>query len=409
MHGEIFGKPVVSQNRELAILVVAAGRGSRAGLGLPKQYRDIGGRPLLAHTLSAMLTAAPDAQLLTVIHPDDADLYAQAVAHLPATAQARLQTPTPGGETRQDSVRLGLEALACQAPHPQIVLIHDGARPFSSEALIARARDAALAHGAAVPGLALIDTIKEVDDQGKIVATPQRAALRTVQTPQAFRFDLILAAHRKAAQEGQSGLTDDAAIAEWAGYGVHIFEGERENMKITNAEDIGLAEAKLIGSLQDVRTGQGFDVHAFGPGDHLWLGGYEIAHDHGLLGHSDADVLSHAITDAILGAIADGDIGSHFPPSDPQWRGAASSIFLAAAMQRLRDRNGMIAHIDATVICERPKVGPHRDAIRQSLAAITGVSIDRIAVKATTSEQLGFTGRGEGIAAMAIATVRLPL
>ena len=393
----------------MAILVVAAGRGSRAGLGLPKQYRDIAGRPLLAHTLSALLTAAPDAQLLTVINPDDADLYAQAVTHLPAAALARMHPPAHGGATRQDSVRLGLEALARQAPHPQIVLIHDGARPFSSEALIARAHAAALAHGAAVPGLALIDTIKEVDGQGKIIATPPRAALRTVQTPQAFRFDLILAAHRKAAQEGQSGLTDDAAIAEWAGYGVHIFEGERENMKITNAEDIGLAEAKLIGSLQDIRTGQGFDVHAFGPGNHLWLGGYKIAHDHGLLGHSDADVLSHAITDAILGAIADGDIGSHFPPSDPKWRGAASSIFLGAATQRLRDRGGIIVHIDATVICERPKIGPHRDAIRASLAAITGIAIDRIAIKATTSEHLGFTGREEGMAAMAIATVRLPL
>lgn len=399
----------MNQNREIAILVVAAGRGSRVGPGLPKQYREIAGQPLLAHTLSAMLTAAPDAQMITVIHPDDADLYAQAVAHLTAADQARLQEPAYGGDTRQDSVRLGLEALASQAPHPRIVLIHDGARPFSCEALIARAHAAALAHGAAVPGLALIDTIKEVDGEGKIIATPQRAVLRTVQTPQAFGFDLILTAHRKAAQEGQSGLTDDAAVAEWAGHSVHIFEGERENMKITNAEDVGLAEAKLIGNLSDIRMGQGFDVHAFGPGDHIWLGGYKITHDHGLIGHSDADVLSHAITDAILGAIADGDIGSHFPPSDPQWRGAASSIFLAAATQRLRDRGGMVAHIDATLICERPKIGPHRDAIRASLAAITGTSIDRIAVKATTSEHLGFTGREEGMAALAIATVRLPL
>ena len=266
-----------------------------------------------------------------------------------------------------------------------------------------------MAHGAAVPGLALTDTVKEIDPEGRVVATPQRAMLRTVQTPQAFRFDLILAAHRKAAQECQSGLTDDAAIAEWAGHSVHIFEGERTNMKITNTEDIALAESKLIGTLPDVRTGQGFDVHAFGPGDHLWLGGYKIAHDHGLLGHSDADVLSHAITDAILGALADGDIGSHFPPSDARWRGAASSIFLAEAMRRLRARGGMLAHLDATVICESPKIGPHRDAIRESLAAITGVALDRIAVKATTSEHLGFTGREEGMAAMAIVTVRLPL
>ena len=403
------GKPEMNLSGELAILVVAAGRGSRAGPGIPKQYRDVAGRPLLAHTLSSLLKAAPKARLITVIHKDDQDFYAQAVTHLSAADLARLYGPTQGGETRQDSVRLGLEALARQMPLPEIVLIHDGARPFSSEDLIARAQAAALAHGAAVPGLALTDTVKEVDSEGRVIATPQRAALRTVQTPQAFRFDLILAAHRKAAQAGQSGLTDDAAIAEWAGHAVHIFEGERENMKITSAEDIALAESKLVGTLLDVRTGQGFDVHAFGPGDHVWLGGYRIAHDHGLLGHSDADVLSHAITDAILGAIADGDIGSHFPPSDPQWRGAASSIFLAAAMQRLRERGGIVAHLDATVICERPKIGPHRDAIRESIAAITGVSIDRIAIKATTSEHLGFTGREEGMAAMAIATVRLPL
>jgi 2-C-methyl-D-erythritol 4-phosphate cytidylyltransferase/2-C-methyl-D-erythritol 2,4-cyclodiphosphate synthase len=411
MHGnpEISLSGEMTARGEMAILVVAAGRGSRAGPGLPKQYRDVAGRPLLAHTLSCLLKAAPQARLITVIHRDDQAFYAQAVAHLPAAEQARLHAPTEGGETRQESVCRGLEALARQTPLPDIVLIHDGARPFSSVELIARAEAAAAAHGAAVPGLMLTDTVKEVDSDGRVIATPQRAMLRTVQTPQAFRFDLILAAHRKAAAAGQFGLTDDAAIAEWAGHGVHIFEGERENMKVTSADDIALAESKLIGSLLDIRMGQGFDVHAFGPGDHVWLGGLKIPHDYGLLGHSDADVLSHAITDAILGAIADGDIGSHFPPSDPQWRGAASAIFLAAAMQRLRDRGGILAHLDATLICERPKIGPHRDAIRASLAAITGVSIERIAVKATTSEHLGFTGREEGMAAMATVTVRLPL
>jgi 2-C-methyl-D-erythritol 4-phosphate cytidylyltransferase / 2-C-methyl-D-erythritol 2,4-cyclodiphosphate synthase len=409
LHPKTDGKPQMNLSSEIAILVVAAGRGVRAGPGIPKQYRDVAGRPLLAHTLACLLKAAPNARLITVIHKDDQDSYARAVGHLSAGDQERLHGPTEGGETRQDSVRLGLEALARHMPAPQIVLIHDGARPFSSEDLIARAQAAAAAHGAAVPGLALTDTVKEIDTDGRVVATPQRAMLRTVQTPQAFRFDLILAAHRKAVEAGQAGLTDDAAIAEWAGHGVHIFEGERENMKITSAEDIGLAESKLLAALADVRMGQGFDVHAFGPGDHVWLGGYKIAHDHGLVGHSDADVLSHAITDASLGAIADGDIGCHFPPSDPKWRGAASSIFLAEAMQRLRRRGGMVAHLDATLICERPKIGPHRDAIRESLAAITGVPTERIAIKATTSEQLGFTGRGEGMAAMAIATVRLPL
>lgn len=393
---------------ELAILVVAAGRGSRAGSGVPKQYRLLGGKPLLARTLSTFLKAAPQARVLPVIHPDDLEAYRKALAYLDKADLARLLPPSHGGETRQDSVRLGLEALAQQG-QPEIVLIHDGARPFSSADLIARAGMAARTHGAAVPGLELTDTVKQIDSSGRIVATPPREALRSVQTPQAFAFDLILAAHRKAAQAGQNGLTDDAAIAEWAGHHVHVFEGEPENMKITSAEDFSRAEAKLLRELPDVRIGQGFDVHAFGSGDHVWLGGVKIAHDQALLGHSDADVLGHAITDAILGAIGDGDIGSHFPPSDPQWRGAASSIFLEAAMKKLRERGGMLAHIDATLICERPKIGPHREAIRARIAEIAGISIDRVALKATTSERLGFTGREEGIAALAIATVRLPL
>jgi 2-C-methyl-D-erythritol 4-phosphate cytidylyltransferase / 2-C-methyl-D-erythritol 2,4-cyclodiphosphate synthase len=314
--------------------------------------------------------------------------------------------PVPGGATRQASVRCGLEALSHKPP--KAVLIHDGARPFASADLIARAARAAEAYGAAIPGLAPTDTVKEIDAKGLVVATPPREALRMVQTPQAFQFDLILAAHRRAAAEGQDGLTDDAAIMEWAGHSVHVFEGERGNMKVTRSEDLAVAEARLMRELLDIRTGQGFDVHAFGPGDHVWLGGHKIAHDHGLLGHSDADVLSHAITDALLGAIGDGDIGAHFPPSDPQWRGAASSIFLSAAAQRVRARGGMIAHIDATVICERPKIGPHRDTIRARIAEVVEISIDRVAIKATTSEHLGFTGREEGMAAMAIATVRLP-
>jgi 2-C-methyl-D-erythritol 4-phosphate cytidylyltransferase/2-C-methyl-D-erythritol 2,4-cyclodiphosphate synthase len=398
----------MSEKFDLAILVVAAGRGSRAGPGLPKQYRPIAGKPLLAHTLSTLLKGTPDARIMAVIHPDDLGSYQESLACLDKGDVARLLPPTYGGDMRQDSVRLGLEALATGV-RPRIVLIHDGARPFSSADLIDRARAAAGAHGAAVPGLELTDTIKQVDGARRILATPPREAFRVVQTPQAFAFDLILAAHRKAAQAGQNGLTDDAAIAEWAGHGVHVFEGERDNMKITSAEDFSRAETKLLRELPDVRTGQGFDVHAFGPGDHIWLGGVRIAHDHALLGHSDADVLGHAITDAILGAIGDGDIGGHFPPSDPQWRGAASSIFLAAAVDKLRARGGMLAHIDATLICERPKIGPHREAIRAKLAEIAGISVDRVAVKATTSERLGFTGREEGIAAMAIATVRLPV
>lgn len=229
-----------------------------------------------------------------------------------------------------------------------------------------------------------------------------------MQTPQAFAFELILEAHRRAFAAGLDDMSDDAAVAEWAGHAVHVFAGDPANGKITLAEDFYMAEARLSERFFDVRTGQGFDVHAFGEGASVRLGGVDIAHTHALAGHSDADVLMHAITDALLGAIADGDIGSHFPPSDPQWKGAASEIFLRRAMDLVRARGGLVAHVDATVICETPKVGPHRDAIRARLAQIMGMALDRIAVKATTSERLGFTGRGEGIAAMAIATVRLP-
>ncbi|SFK28240.1 bifunctional 2-C-methyl-D-erythritol 4-phosphate cytidylyltransferase/2-C-methyl-D-erythritol 2,4-cyclodiphosphate synthase [Methylocapsa palsarum] len=394
----------------ISILVVAAGRGSRAGGGLPKQYRPVAGRPLLAHSLEALCRAAPDASILPVIHSDDLGLYSQSVAALDRSYAARLREPVFGGATRQASVRAGLEALASgPSAAPEIVLIHDAARMFSGEALLSRALDAAIAHGAAIPGIAVTDTIKEIDSSAGVVATPPRSNLRAVQTPQAFRFDLILEAHRQAAAAGQDELTDDGAIAEWAGHRVHVFEGEPGNMKVTSAEDLVLAEARFIRELPDIRIGQGYDVHAFGTGDHVWLGGVKVPHDRGLVGHSDADVLSHAITDALLGALAEGDIGSHFPPSDPQWRGAASKIFLAHAAERVRARGGMIANIDATLICERPKVGPHRDAIRESLAAICGVPAERVAVKATTSEKLGFTGREEGMAALALATVRLPM
>jgi 2-C-methyl-D-erythritol 4-phosphate cytidylyltransferase/2-C-methyl-D-erythritol 2,4-cyclodiphosphate synthase len=351
--------------------------------------------------------AARFVKILTVIHEDDRELFHRSLAELEPEAAARIAEPVSGGATRQDSVRAGLEAL--RADPPGFVLIQDAARPFASESLVARAIAAARSFGAAVPGLPVTDTIKEIDEHGAIKATPARAGLRAVQTPQAFRFDLILAAHRSAAAAGRQDLTDDAAVAEWAGHPVHVFEGDAANMKVTTGEDFSAAEARLLRDLPDIRMGQGFDVHAFGPGDHVWLGGVAIKHDHGLAGHSDADVLSHAITDALLGALAEGDIGSHFPPSDPQWKGAASKIFLAAAAAKVRARGGMIAHVDATLMCERPKVGPHRDRIRESLATILGISVERVAVKATTTERLGFTGREEGIAALAVATVRLPV
>lgn len=392
---------------ELAIIVVAAGRGSRAGGGIPKQYRNLAGRPLLAHTLDALMRAAPGAMVLPVIHRDDLDLYRTSAIHFEASPH--LARPVFGGATRQASARLGLEALAGQQSRPKIILIHDAARLFVSDTLVDRAIIAAETYGAAIPGVPLSDTIKEIDAEGFVSATLPRARLRAVQTPQAFRFDLILAAHHNAAAMGACDLTDDAAVAEWAGHRIHVFAGEDTNMKVTTTKDLSVAEARLLRDLADIRTGQGYDVHAFGLGDHVWLGGLKIAHDHGLVGHSDADVLSHAITDALLGALADGDIGSHFPPSDPQWRGAASRIFLATAAAKVRARGGAISHIDATVVCERPKLGPHRDAIRASIAKIVDIPFDRVAVKATTSEGLGFTGREEGIASLAIATIRLPL
>ncbi len=391
----------------LAFLIVAGGRGSRAGEGLPKQYRPLLGRSLLAHTLEALHAATPSARMAVVIHPDDQALYAASVAELSLSPREKLLAPEIGGASRQRSVANGLEALAALEAPPQIVLIHDAARPFADAALIARAIESAKEFGAAAPGLPLADTIKEINRDGKVVASPQRAALRAVQTPQAFGFDLILKAHRAAASNDME-FTDDAMIAEYAGHAVHIFEGDPNNFKLTTAEDFLRATSLLLGALPDVRMGQGYDVHAFAEGDKIWLGGVAIPHSQGLAGHSDADVLSHAITDAILGAIASGDIGAHFPPSDPQWKGAASSIFLAHAAKLVAERSGLIAHIDATIICEAPKIGPHRDIIRASLARIVGVEMDRVAVKATTTERLGFTGRREGIAALAVATVRLP-
>jgi 2-C-methyl-D-erythritol 4-phosphate cytidylyltransferase/2-C-methyl-D-erythritol 2,4-cyclodiphosphate synthase len=241
-----------------------------------------------------------------------------------------------------------------------------------------------------------------------VLRTLDRTALRGVQTPQAFGFDALLAAHRKAHAAGREDFTDDAALAEWAGMTVGVFAGEAGNVKLTTAEDFAVAQARELAALGDVRTGSGYDVHAFIDGDHVWLGGVRIAHERGVTGHSDADVGLHALVDAILGALAEGDIGAHFPPSDPQWKGASSDRFLRFAVERVAKRGGRIAHLDLTVVCEAPKIGPHRDAMRSRIAEIAGVSIDRVGVKATTSEKLGFTGRREGIAALATATIRLP-
>ncbi len=272
--------------------------------------------------------------------------------------------------------------------------------------LVSRAIAAVRKNGAAVPALAVADTVKAVDAAGRITQTLDRRALRLVQTPQAFAFVPLYDAHRKAAAAGRSDFTDDAALAEWAGLHVNVFEGDAGNIKLTRPGDFARAEA--LASLADVRMGSGIDVHAFGPGDHVTLGGVRIAHERGLEGHSDADVVLHALVDAILGALTDGDIGVHFPPSDPQWRGAASDRFVAFAIERLKARGGKIAHLDLNIVCEAPRIGPHRDAMRQRISELCGIAIDRVAIKATTSEGLGFTGRGEGVAAFATATVRLP-
>jgi 2-C-methyl-D-erythritol 4-phosphate cytidylyltransferase/2-C-methyl-D-erythritol 2,4-cyclodiphosphate synthase len=335
-----------------------------------------------------------------VVNPDDIAIFNDAVASL------RHQPPTNGGATRQASVHAGLEALAAETP--DIVLIHDAARPFVTPAVISRAIDAAERTGAAVPAIAVTDTIKRVGDTGDVVATPDRARLRIAQTPQAFRFDVILEAHRRAARDGRSDFTDDAALAEWAGLTVATFEGDPANMKLTTPEDFVREEARLASQLGDVRTGTGYDVHAFGDGDHLMICGVRVPHTRGFLAHSDGDVGLHALVDAILGALADGDIGSHFPPSDMKWKGAASDKFLKYAIERVTARGGRIANLEVTLICERPKIGPLRDTMRARIAEITGVNVSRVAVKATTSERLGFTGREEGIAATASATIRLP-
>jgi 2-C-methyl-D-erythritol 4-phosphate cytidylyltransferase / 2-C-methyl-D-erythritol 2,4-cyclodiphosphate synthase len=385
----------------VAAIVVAGGRGERAGGDMPKQYRDIAGEPMIRPTLRAFLDHAQIALVQPVIHRDDQDLYRAATADL-----KKLSPPVAGGATRQASVRAGLEAIAARAP--ELVLIHDAARPFLTGALIDRAISAGKATGAAVPGIAIADTVKSIDAESRVVETLDRSRLRIVQTPQVFAFDLILKAHRRAAEAGLENFTDDAALAEWAGHRVGVFEGETGNVKVTANEDFSRAEFAYLASLSDIRTGNGFDVHAFADGDHVMLGGIRIAHTRGVTGHSDADVALHALVDAILGALADGDIGLHFPPSDPQWKGASSDRFLAFACERVRARRGMIAHLDVTIVCEAPKISPHRDAMRARIAAIAGIPVARVAVKATTSEKLGFTGRGEGIVAMATATVRLP-
>jgi 2-C-methyl-D-erythritol 4-phosphate cytidylyltransferase / 2-C-methyl-D-erythritol 2,4-cyclodiphosphate synthase len=378
-------------------LVVAAGRGSRFGANLPKQYLPLGGVSVLRHAVAALSDHPRVSNVLVTIRPEDRALFDSAVAGL------CLLPPVAGGSTRQDSVRLGLEALAVY--DPEHVLIHDAARPFPDSQLIDRVIDALERAPAAIPCLPLRDTIKRGED-GFIRATIDRSALWRAQTPQGFHFAAILAAHRAA--KG-CALTDDAAVAEAAGLVPLIVGGSEDNLKVTTQEDLAAAERLIAARQGDFRVGQGFDVHAFGPGDHISICGIEISHDASLVGHSDADVGLHALTDAVLGAIGAGDIGIHFPPSDPRWRGAASDQFLRHAADLVRGQSGVITGVDVTIICERPKIGPHRAAMIERVATILGISPARVSIKATTTDRLGFTGRGEGVAAQAVATVRLPL
>jgi 2-C-methyl-D-erythritol 4-phosphate cytidylyltransferase/2-C-methyl-D-erythritol 2,4-cyclodiphosphate synthase len=378
-------------------LIVAAGRGTRFGGSLPKQYLGLGGTTVLRHAAAAFATHPRIAGVLVAIRPEDRELFDQAMSGL------SLLPAVPGGAERQDSVRLGLEALATR--QPDRVLIHDGARPFPDAALIDRVIDGLDRASAAIPALPLGDTIKRAAD-GRVLETIDRSQLWRAQTPQGFHFDAVLAAHRQMAGRV---LTDDAAVAEAAGIAPLIVAGSEENMKVTTAEDLAATERLLAARQADVRVGQGFDVHPFGPGDHVMVCGVAIPHEVAPVGHSDADVGLHALTDAVLGAIGAGDIGMHFPPSDPRWRGASSDRFLAYAATLVRERGGAIAAVDVTIICERPKIAPHRDRMIERVAEILGISPDRVSVKATTTERLGFTGRGEGIAAQAVATIRLPL
>ena len=379
-------------------LVVAAGRGSRLAADRPKQYLPLAGQPILRHTLRTLADHPGIDGVRAVIHPDDAGAYAHAAAGLDTMA------PVHGGASRQESVLRGLESLAGDPPGQ--VLIHDGARPFVDAVTIDRVLQALGTHPGAIPAIPVADTLKRAGDGGAIIDTVPRAGLWRAQTPQGFRYADILTAHRAAAGGGDA--SDDAAVMERAGQSVALVDGNPENVKVTTQDDLTRAERWLAGAME-TRVGQGFDVHRFAatPGP-VMLCGVAIDHEVGLAGHSDADVGLHVVVDALLGALGEGDIGHHFPPSDPQWKGADSAQFLGRALEIAEARDARVLHVDVTLICERPKVGPHRTRMAGRIAAILRLPEGRVSVKATTTEGLGFTGRREGIAAQAAVTVRLP-
>ena len=378
-------------------LIVAAGRAERFGGGVPKQYLPLAGRPVLRHSIETFLAHPAVDAVRAVIQPEHRALYDA------ATAGLALLPPVDGGATRQRSVLNGLESLGELAPAR--VLIHDAARPLVDAKLIGRTLAALDRAAGAVAAVPVTDTLKRTDDGRSVAGTVERAGLWRAQTPQGFRYAEILAAHR-AARDG--AFTDDAAVAEAAGLAVALVAASDDNLKVTTEADLERARRLLHGAAVEWRTGSGFDVHGFGSGDAVMLCGVRVPHDRGLVGHSDADVGLHALTDAILGAIGAGDIGGHFPPNEPEWRGADSARFLAHAAGLVAARGGRLVHVDVTLICERPKIDPHRAAMVARVAGILGLAPDRVSVKATTTDGLGFAGRGEGIAAQAVATVALP-
>lgn len=387
----------MSAQKTVAVIVVAAGTGERMG-GIPKQYRLLAGRPVLARTIETFARRSDVTWILPVIHRDHAERYREVRPSGP-----KLLDPVMGAATRQGSVLAGLEALAAHSP--DVVLIQDAARPMVDDAVIDGVLEAL--GRAALPVVQVTDTIKRSSDGKTVSATEDRRHLFAAQTPQGFAFADILDAHRRAAG-ASSEFTDDAAIAEWAGIPVALTPGSSHNLKLTHPEDFERAERLLGGGNMETRTGTGFDVHPFEPGDGVWLGGVHIPHTAKLKGHSDADAALHALTDAIYGALGEGDIGSFFPPSDPKWRGAASSIFLKHAAGLVAARGGRIVNLDLTIVCEAPRIGPHVPAMKSAIAEAAAVAPSRVAVKATTSERLGFTGRAEGLMAMATATIELP-
>ncbi len=385
-------------SNKVAVVIVAAGRGERAGGNGPKQYQQLGSRSLLGRTLQPFLDHAEVQHVIVVIHGDDEGLYQQTAPNHP-----KLLPPTVGGNTRQHSVMNGLQAL--ETIEPNQVLIHDAARPFVGEQLISKIISTQLRGQGVLPVIAIVDTLKRGNEAGLVLETVSREGLFAAHTPQGFDYPTILKAHLEANKEGLADFSDDSALAEWAGIPVQLVESSQQNTKITTREDMEAARAEMENTIPDVRVGHGYDTHQLVDGKSIWLCGIEIPHHQTLKGHSDADVGLHALTDALLATIADGDIGSHFPPSDEQWKGAKSDQFLKHAIELVRTAGGTITHMDVTLLCEAPKIGPHRDLMRDTMAKITGIDKQRISVKATTNERIGFVGREEGMVALATATV----